>query len=217
MNKDKEPFGAWLRGSVHSLPGILAGALLVTGAYSFLVIPAGIVNGGVTSLGMSLARLLSLPASPVITVLTILLILCSYFFLSRSYFRGGLIFSVIYLILFNLFSALDWHCPLPLWCCTLLGGLLLGVGNTVCMLSRSTTLGADTIALMIHTKLPRLPVAGIMCAVNLLILLLGLSTYGLRSALNGVVLSGIQAGTLHLLLKLHQMRRGAGYEPERTQ
>ncbi|MGN1003267.1 MAG: YitT family protein [Oscillospiraceae bacterium] len=217
MNKEKEPLGAWLRGSVRSLPGILTGALLVTGAYSFLVIPAGIVNGGVTSLGMSLARLLSLPASPVITAVTLLLILCSYFFLSRSYFRGGLIFSVVYLILLNLFSALNWQCPLPLWCCTLLGGLLLGVGNTVCMLSRSTTLGADTIALMIHTKLPRLPVAGIMYAINLLILLLGLSTYGVRSALNGVVLSGIQAGTLHLLLKLHQIRRGTGSKPERTQ
>jgi len=64
----------------------------------------------------------------------------------------------------------------------------------------------DTIALIIHKRHEKIPVAYAMYAINIIVLLLGLYTYGLRCVLMGIAFAGIQALTLNTMLRAKESK-----------
>lgn len=69
---------------------IIAGNLLITGAYAFLTVPNKIVNGGVTSFSMILGEVTSINLTYLVDFITLLLLLLCYLFLGRKFFTGQL-------------------------------------------------------------------------------------------------------------------------------
>ena len=64
----------------------------------------------------------------------------------------------------------------------------------------------DTIALIIHRKNERVPVAYAMYGINIIVLLLGLYTYGVRCTVMGIIFAGVQAMTLNVMLKIREKK-----------
>ena len=180
---------------------ILLGNVLITLAYAFVTVPQGIINGGVTSFSMSLARFLPASVSVLVTIVTIIIAAACFFTLDIDYFKGSIFCCTCYLILFNVFSLVSWKPDLPKVISVPAAAVFVGFGVFMCINSKATTVGTDTIALIIHDKFPQIPIATAMYAVNIGVMLLGLSTYGFVSLLMGLVFTTIQILTLNTSLK----------------
>lgn len=181
---------------------IFIGNILITLAYAFITVPQGIINGGVTSLSMSLSRIFPISVSILVTIITILIAAVCYFALEIDYFKGSLFCCICYLILFNVFSSISWKPNLPTVIAVPLAAVFVGVGFFMCINSKATTVGMDTIAVIINKGMPKIPVAAAMYAVNIGVMLLGLSTYGLASLMKGLVFTSIQMLVLNFSLRL---------------
>lgn len=198
------------------------GALLINLMYVLVTVPYGIINGGVTSMSMILSRLPltdHLPVNVWVGIVTgILLALCGLF-LGRDNFLGSIFSCICGVGGFNLFTYLVPQS---------LAGLIrefgqiganpivpageiiemalcavgVGLGYYLCISRNATAVGMDTIALILNKKNEKIPVAYAMYAINIIVLLLGLATYGLVCVLMGIAFAGIQAVSLNTFLKL---------------
>lgn len=84
----------------------------------------------------------------------------------------------------------------------ILAAIGVGFGYYLCISNNATAVGMDTIALILHKKNEKIPVAWAMYAINIIVLLLGLATYGLIGVLMGIAFAGVQAASLNAFLKL---------------
>ena len=197
------------------------GITVLNFAYVMVTVPHGIINGGVTSFSMILARLPLTEALPVnawVAIVTGLLALLCCIFLGRDIFIASLYSCVMGVAAFNFFtliipqSVIDtmirigqmgYNPVIPVGMAIELvaAAIIVGAGYYFCLSNDATAVGMDTIALILHKRNEKIPVAYAMYAINIIVILLGLYTYGLRCVLMGIAFAGIQALTLNTLLK----------------
>ena len=197
------------------------GITVLNFAYVMVTVPHGIINGGVTSFSMILARLPLTEALPVnawVAIVTGLLALLCCIFLGRDIFIASLYSCVMGVAAFNFFTLIIpqgvidtmirigqmGHNPvIPVGMAVELvaAAIVVGAGYYFCLSNDATAVGMDTIALILHKRNEKIPVAYAMYAINIMVLLLGLYTYGLRCVIMGIAFAGIQALTLNTLLK----------------
>ncbi|MDO4176370.1 MAG: YitT family protein [Bacillota bacterium] len=199
---------------------ISVGMLIVSLAYVLVTVPYGIINGGVTSCSLILHKLPvtgMLPVSIWVAILEIILVVLSCFFLGREVFEGSVFSCLFYVAVFNLlsfitpqgvydaiysFGSMGDNPVIPAGTAIelIVGAAALGFGYYLTVSRRATTAGMDTIALIIHSRHEKIPVAYAMYALNIIVLLLGLWTYGLRNVLMGIAFAGIQALTMNAFM-----------------
>ena len=197
------------------------GLTILNFAYVMVTVPHGIINGGVTSFSMILARLPFtevLPVNAWVAIVTGLLALLCFMFLGRDIFIASLYSCVVGVAAFNFFTLIvpadvidtmvrighmgnNPVIPVGMAVELIAAAAVVGAGYYFCLSNDSTAVGMDTIALIIHKRHEKIPVAYAMYAINIIVLLLGLYTYGLRCVLMGIAFAGIQALTLNTMLR----------------
>ena len=198
------------------------GLVILNFAYVMVTVPHGIINGGVTSFSMILARLPLtgyLPVNAWVAIVTAILALLCCIFLGRDIFIASLYSCVVGVAAFNFFtmvvpkSVIDMMLkigqvgynpviPVGMALELIAAAAVVGMGYYFCLSNDSTAVGMDTIALILHKRNEKIPIAYALYAINILVLLLGLYTYGLRCVLMGIAFAGIQALTLNTMLKI---------------
>ena len=189
--------------------------------YVLVTVPYGIINGGVTSFSMILSRLPLTEALPVnawVTIVTVILAILCAIFLGKDVFIASLFSCVAGVGAFNLFTYITPQpvfdllfrfgqvgnnpvLPVGVAIELILAAAVVGAGYYFCLSNNATAVGMDTIALILHRRNEKIPVAYAMYAINIIVLLLGLYTYGIRCVIMGIAFAGIQAFTLNHLLK----------------
>lgn len=189
--------------------------------YVLVTVPYGIINGGVTSFSMILSRLPLTEALPVnawVTIVTVILAILCAIFLGKDVFIASLFSCVAGVGAFNLFTYITPQpvfdllfrfgqignnpvLPVGIAIELILAAAVVGAGYYFCLSNNATAVGMDTIALILHRRNEKIPVAYAMYAINIIVLLLGLYTYGIRCVIMGIAFAGIQAFTLNHLLK----------------
>ena len=197
------------------------GLTILNFAYVMVTVPHGIINGGVTSFSMILSRLPFtelLPVNAWVAIVTAILALLCCIFLGRDIFIASLYSCVVGVAAFNFFTLIvpqsvietmiqigqmGYNPVIPIGMAAELvaAAIVVGAGYYFCLSNDSTAVGMDTIALILHKKNEKIPIAYAMYAINILVLLLGLYTYGLRCVLMGIAFAGVQALTLNTMLK----------------
>ena len=185
---------------------IFIGNLFLTGAYAFITVPKIILNGGVTSFSLVLQAWTPMSVTLWVDLLTIALIIISYFFLGKTYFIGALFSSVCYMVLFSLFRWTGLELPLPeIFGTPILAApiaaFFVAVGYYFCISARSTAVSFDTIAMILNKKNKRFDIATTMMVINIAVLLSGAATYSLVSVGCGIVFTFLQAQFLKRFLK----------------
>ncbi|MBQ6497062.1 MAG: YitT family protein [Firmicutes bacterium] len=200
---------------------ITLGIVLVNMTYVLVTVPYGIINGGVTSFSMILSRLPLTEALPVnawVTIVTVILAILCAIFLGKDVFIASLFSCVAGVGAFNLFTYITPQpvfdllfrfgqignnpvLPVGIAIELILAAAVVGAGYYFCLSNNATAVGMDTIALILHRRNEKIPVAYAMYAINIIVLLLGLYTYGIRCVIMGIAFAGIQAFTLNHLLK----------------
>ena len=202
------------------------GLTILNFAYVMVTVPHGIINGGVTSFSMILARLPFtevLPVNAWVAIVTGLLALLCFMFLGRDIFIASLYSCVVGVAAFNFFTLIvpadvidamvrighmgnNPVIPVGMAVELIAAAAVVGAGYYFCLSNDSTAVGMDTIALIIHKRHEKIPVAYAMYAINIIVLLLGLYTYGLRCVLMGIAFAGIQALTLNAMLRAKESK-----------
>lgn len=185
---------------------IILGNLLITLAYAFITVPNHIVNGGVTSFSMVLANFLPLEISMITNILTILLLVMSYYFLGKSFLMKSLLSSICYMGFFSVLSSLDFMMPLPLPLGVLLAALMVGTGYYLCISAGSSTVGFDVLALVAHKRNEKVDVALWIRYINYGVLLTGLMSYGILSIVIGMIFTYLKTNVLRILLKREEKK-----------
>ena len=190
------------------------GLTILNFAYVMVTVPHGIINGGVTSFSMILARLPlteHLPVNAWVAIVTMILALLCWIFLGRDIFIASLYSCVVGVAAFNFFTLIipsevihtmirighmgeNPFIPVGMALELIAAAVVVGAGYYFCLSNDSTAVGMDTIALILHTYA--------MYAINIIVLLLGLYTYGLRCVLMGIAFAGLQALTLNTMLRI---------------
>lgn len=187
---------------------IVAGNLFITSAYAFITVPDHIVNGGVTSFAMVLENFVPISISAIANIITVLLLIVSFFFLGKEFLMKSLLSSFCYMGFFSGFSALaaNFQLPLILPVAVVLASVMIGFGYYLCINAGSSAVGFDVLALAAHKRNPRIDVALTIRYINYGVLLLGIVVYGVWAILVGIVFTYLKTALLRQLLKRDDQR-----------
>ena len=191
----------FLRGEFMNYLKIILGNIFMTFAYAYIAVPFGIVNGGVTSFAMVLDKNLPGNISFWTNTLYLSLLIIYYIFMGYKCFINALFSCIAFILFFTLFTAFPLMLPLPFFLAVPCIGILIGIGYYFCISARSTALGFDTIAIILHDRNPKINLALTIYICNVIVLLSGLFTYGIVSVIAGIICSGLQSFVLNLLTK----------------
>lgn len=185
---------------------IVAGNICITSAYAFITVPYHIVNGGVTSFSMILHNFIDLDISFFTNAITVILLILCYIKLGKEFLFNSLLSSISYMIFFSIFHTLNISCPLPLPFAVIVASIMVGIGYFLCISSNSSTVGFDVLAIILHKKHPSFQIALTMRYINIVIVMLGLASYGWKAVLIGIIFTFLQTQSLKLLLDRYEKK-----------
>lgn len=185
---------------------ITIGNLLLTAAYAFLTVPNQIINGGVTSTSLLISHYLHVDISYISTPLTIILLIFGRIFLGKEFFIRSLYSSICYVIFFNFFHWTGITFPLPAFVCVVIAGVLVGLGHYLCLNQDSSTVGYDVIALYLHKLRPKWNPAIILRIIGMVILVIGVATFGIWSVVYGILFTIIQTQVIYIGLQIRPLK-----------
>ena len=185
---------------------IVAGNICITSAYAFITVPYHIVNGGVTSFSMILHNFIDLDISFFTNAITLILLILCYIKLGKEFLFNSLLSSISYMVFFSIFHTLNISCPLPLPLAVIVASIMVGIGYFLCISSNSSTVGFDVLAIILHKKHPSFQIALTMRYINIVIVMLGLASYGWKAVLIGIIFTFLQTQSLKLLLDRYEKK-----------
>lgn len=185
---------------------IVAGNICITSAYAFITVPYHIVNGGVTSFSMILHNFIDLDISFFTNAITLILLILCYIKLGKEFLFNSLLSSISYMVFFSMFHTLNISCPLPLPLAVIVASIMVGIGYFLCISSNSSTVGFDVLAIILHKKHPSFQIALTMRYINIVIVMLGLASYGWKAVLIGIIFTFLQTQSLKLLLDRYEKK-----------
>ncbi len=162
------------------------GALIIAVSVKNIFDPANMVIGGASGLAIIIKAKLGAPLWLTNTMFNIPLFLGAFKikgwkFIKRTVFATVALSVWLYVIPNIPFVADD------LLLVALYGGLVCGAGTGLVLLAVATTGGTDTLAALIQPLAPHYSIAQIMLVLDSLIVLAGLSTFGLHLALYAMI------------------------------
>lgn len=106
------------------------------------------------------------------------------------------------MLLFTVFDSLHFCLLQNKIAAVIIAGVTVGAGYFLCIDAKATAVGFDTVALLLHSRHPKINVAVTMFIINVAVLSLGFFVYGISSVIFGLIFSGIQALSLNTLTRL---------------
>lgn len=215
----KNGLKGFLERNMESALKIIVGNLLITAAYAFLTVPNHIVNGGVTSFAMVMENFIPVHISVITNIVTVLLLVMSYYFIGRDFLMKSLLSSVCYMGFFSVLNEVGSQIQLPLILpvAVVLASIMVGTGYYLCISAGSSTVGFDVLALAAHKRNPKVNVAIMIRYINYAVLLLGIVAYGVPAIIVGIIFTYLKTSLLNILLKKNagELDREEG-RPEET-
>ena len=179
----------------HVAFSIVLGNVLMGAAYSIFVLPANIVSGGSGGIGVVLRHLFNIDPTIFITIFMWAMFIVGFFVLGKSFALKTLPSTFIYPLVIYILNSIE---PIqkaaqsidnPL-ISAVFGGALFGIGGALIFRVGGSSGGTDIPALIL-AKYTNIRFEKLIFIQDLVIILLGLFTVGLESALIGIVLSFI--------------------------
>lgn len=179
---------------------LLGNTMYCLGIVAF-VLPAGLITGGTTGLGLFFSHYLGIPLGLFIPVFNILMFLTGAFILGRKFALTTILSTFYYPLIFQLLQT--WFGGTPLtddpMLATVYAGLLIGAGIGLVIHSGASTGGMDIPPLLLN-HLIGLPVSVGLYVFDFLILILQILFSNTEQVLYGIVMVLIYTITLDRML-----------------
>ncbi|MBQ7137264.1 MAG: YitT family protein [Bacilli bacterium] len=168
---------------------LVFGVTILALAFNLFILPNNFVYGGVSGVAIITQRLFGLEPSSVIFVLSILLLVVSYFALGKektaASVLGSLLFPVVVKLTSNVRVFLDFDVSQPLLC-AVFGGVIAGLGAGFVFKAGFTSGGTDIIN-QVLSKYFKMSLGKAMMMSDGLILLCGTFIFGINNFMYAII------------------------------
>lgn len=167
---------------------VLVGNVLMSIGVGAFILPAGLMIGGATGIGLIISHYWGIPVSSLVAVYNAVMFLIGAVFLGKHFAATTLISSFLFPFLLGQIEAVV-QSPLAsdLLLSVILGGVLSGLGIGIVIRAGSSTGGNDIPMLLLNKKLG-VPISAAMYSLDFIILCLQLPYSSLEIALYSIVL-----------------------------
>ncbi|MGY0693306.1 YitT family protein [Virgibacillus sp. FSP13] len=156
---------------IQKIISIISGSIFVAIGINYFLIPNHLLDGGIIGLGLISKYTLGLKPGLTIIVLSLPLYIIAWF-RYRTYFYNGLHGLLVSSFFIDYFHPLSQMHTAPILISSLFGGLMIGTGIGIMMLTKTSTGGTDLLALML-AKLTSLNVGIFILLMDSLVILFG--------------------------------------------
>nr|WP_106783120.1 YitT family protein [Lysinibacillus timonensis] len=176
----------YFRELAYKIPWIFIGAMTTAVSLEVILIPHGLIDGGITGVSMMLSEMAGYPLSMLIFLFNLPFILLGLKFLGKR-FAFSATFGILSLtlstgLLERKTPFLEGNSILIL----IIGGILLGLGIGIVIRNGGVIDGSDVLALLISRN-TRLSVGESIFAINIVIFLFALFLFGWKGALVSII------------------------------
>ena len=192
---------------VKDILKIIFGNVILTSAYAFITVPNQIVNGGVTSCSLIISNFVPVDISIIANVFTVCLLTVCFFKLGKANFLKSIISSICYMGFLSLFRSTGFEMIMNPLLGVVLASVMVGVGYFLCISANSSTVGFDVIALVVNKKHPNIAVGTTIRWLSILVLTMGLFTYGYLAVILGIIFSLLETQVMNVLINLEKKSR----------
>lgn len=150
---------------------IIIGSFFIAIGINYFVIPNHLLDGGITGLGLIGKYAFGFKTGLTIILLSLPLYIISFFY-NRTYFYNGIHGLLVSSFFIDVLYPISLWDPAPIVFSSLAGGLLIGTGIGLMLLSDTSAGGTDLLALML-AKITSLNVGIFILIIDSIILLFG--------------------------------------------
>lgn len=168
------------------IPWIFIGAMMAAVSLEVILIPHGLIDGGITGVSMMLSNIGGYPLSTLLFILNIPFLILGLKFLGKR-FAFSATFGIVALTIST--ELLQRKTPFLVGNTILIliiGGILLGMGIGIVIRNGGVLDGTDVLALLISSK-TRLSVGEAIFVINIFIFLFALLLFGWKGALISII------------------------------
>ena len=168
---------------------IIVGNIIYAAGFTLFVVPAGLITGGTSGLGLFVNRLSGVPISAFVLVFNIVMLITGLIFLGKKFAASTVLSSLCYPISMGIIERISegYVVTENNFLCTIMGGLLIGAGAGLVLRAGASSGGLDVPSLVMH-KYTRIPLSTLIYAVDITVLLLqAIGNFG-DNVLYGIVL-----------------------------
>ena len=165
---------------------ILVGNLLLAFAVSYFIIPNHILSGGVAGVAIALSPLLHIDIQTIITAMMIIWFVMGTIFLGKGFGIKTIGSTLLYPILIGIMSRYPLNLEIEPILASIYGGIICGIGMGIVFRVGASTGGMD-IPPLILGKYTKIKTHVWIFVIDGLTIVLGITTYGLNSALIGLI------------------------------
>lgn len=184
--KEKKTYKSYFWELVFKIPWIIIGATMTAISLEVILIPNGLIDGGITGISMMLSETYGLSLSTVLFILNIPFVLIGYKHLGKRFAflatLGIVSLTISTVIIEKSSSFVEGNFILLI----LIGGLLLGMGIGIVLRNGGALDGTDIFALIISNK-TSFSVGESILIINTLIFLVALIGFGWKGALISII------------------------------
>lgn len=165
---------------------ILLGNLLLAFAVSYFIIPNHILSGGVAGVAIALSPLLHIDIQTIITAMMIIWFVMGTIFLGKGFGIKTIGSTLLYPVLIAIMSRYPLNLEIEPILASIYGGIICGIGMGIVFRVGASTGGMD-IPPLILGKYTKIKTHIWIFVIDGLTIVLGITTYGLNSALIGLI------------------------------
>ena len=181
---------------------MLIGAMLTAASFGLMVVPQGFAAGGVTGFSTVLVHGIPLPLSAVVFLVNMVLLVLGFLFVGREFVAKTVVISILFPVLLEVFSHYSLH-PIaqdPM-VCTIVAGVMLGVGSGLVLRSGASTGGFDILAVILNKKF-KTPVATVMHLCDAVVIIMQSLGQPLIQTIYGVMVITISSAIVGRIVTL---------------
>lgn len=152
---------------------IIAGNIIDAAGFTLFVVPAGLITGGTSGLGLFVHRVSGVPVSTFVLIFNIVMLVIGFFLLGKKFAASTVLSSLCYPASIWLIERLSAGYVITdnIFLCTVMGGLLIGAGAGLVLRAGSSSGGLDIPSLIMH-KYTRVPISAMIYVLDIIVLFL---------------------------------------------
>ncbi|MGN0474246.1 MAG: YitT family protein, partial [Acutalibacteraceae bacterium] len=169
------------------------GTALTSAAFGLIIVPQSFAAGGTTGFSQIIVGIIPVPLSVMVLIVNMVLLVLGLVFIGRKFIAKTVSISILFPVMLEFFShySLNSIAQDPMLC-TVVAGVMLGVGSGLILRSGASSGGFDILAVILNKRF-KIPVATVMNICDAAVILMQSLNQPLSQTIYGVIVITISA------------------------
>lgn len=188
-----------MREKIRDYGMVIAGTTMTALAFGLLILPMGILAGGVTGCARLISSWCDLPVSGIVLIINTGLFIAGYLCMGRVFIMRSVVSTFYFPMALELMQRLPALQITSIPAAAVVAGALLGVGGALVILGNGSQGGFDIIAIILNKKL-NIPIAVVINGIDAILILLQVSHAAAAQILGALLLVAACGITMNFLI-----------------